>query len=144
MAEGDGALYAIFPQKLMTGEIDLVDHVIKLAILDNYTPDVEAHETWSDVSGSEASGSGYTAGGATIANGSVSWVSSDTEAVYDADDYTWTSLNVGTNLSHFVMHDTTPSDDWLIGYWETETPTNGGNYGVEFNADGIIGLAINQ
>ncbi len=51
---------------IASAEIDYLDDTIKVALLTSgYTPN-QAHEWFSDVSGSEVSANGYTAGGATL------------------------------------------------------------------------------
>ena len=140
MAEGDGAIYNNFKEQLMLGTIDLVDDTIKVGLVTGYSPDIDTHDQWSDVSGDEESGTGYSAGGETLANASVTQDDSNNRAVFDGDDVTWTGLNVGTP-SHAIMYDDTPSDNWLIAYWELSTASNGGDYTLQWNAaDGIITL----
>lgn len=142
MAEGNGSLYVNFAEQLMLGTIDLVDDDIRGGILVGHTPDINTDEKWSDVSGDEVSGSGYTAGGELLTSKTVTQDDSNNRAVYDAADLTWASLNAGAH-SHAIMYDDTPSDNWLIGYWELTTASNGGNYTLQWNAaDGIITLTV--
>ena len=55
----------------------------------------------------------------------------------DADDVTWTGLNVGTP-SHAILYDDTHASKTLVAYWEVTTTTNGGNYTLQFGANGIL------
>jgi len=137
MAEGDGALYNDFKEQLLLGTIDLVDDVIKLILVTGHTPDIDTHDQYSDVSGDEESGTGYTAGGETLGSKVVTQDNTNDRADFDAADVLWTGLDVGTP-SHAIMYDDTHASDALIGYWEITTASNGGNYTVQWHADGIL------
>jgi hypothetical protein len=78
----------------MNRSIDLDTDTIKVLLVTSaYTPDQDAHTKRSDVT-NEVSGTGYTAGGATLANKSVSADTTDNEGVSDADDSTWGSSTI--------------------------------------------------
>ena len=140
MAEGDGTLYNEFKRALLAGEIDLDAHTIKVALVTGYTPDTDAHTGWSDVSGDEVSGMGYSAGGEALANKAVSLESGDDRGKFDADDVTWSSLDAGTP-SHAILYDDSHASDALIGYIEISTASNGGDYTLQWSSDGIVYLA---
>lgn len=138
MAEGDGAIYNNFKEQVMEGEFDLAADTIKLALATGYTPDIDTHTQWSDVSGNEESGTGYSAGGETLANADCTQDNANDRGVFDGDDVTWTGLDVGTP-GHGVLYDDTHASDLLICYWELgSTASNGGNYTLQFGATGII------
>ena len=137
MAQGDGALYNEFKEELLLGNIDMDGHTFKMILVTGYTPNIDSHTALSDVSANEESGGGYTAGGATLSNKTVTKDTANDRAKFDADDVTWTALNVGTP-SHAILYDDTHATDCLVAYWEVTTPTNGGNYTLQFGANGII------
>ena len=57
---------------LLTGGIDFDTDTLKTALLtSSYTPNLDTHDFFDDVSGYEVSGTGYTADGATLANAGV-------------------------------------------------------------------------
>lgn len=136
MAEGQGALYNEFKYRLATGAINLTSDTIKVALVSGYTPNIDTHNTWANVSSGEISGTGYTAGGQDLA--SVTWTKNNTDnrAELDAANTTWTALNAGTP-SHLIMYDDTASD-YLMAYWEVTTPSNGGNYTIQWGTAGIV------
>lgn len=143
MAEGDITFYNGYKAALLNGTApDLDNDTIKVALLENHTPDIDAHEFWDDVSADEVSGTGYTAGGVTLGGATVTADNTDDEGVFDATDATWTGLDVGTDISHAIIyHDTTTaSTSRLIAYVELSTPSNGGNYTIAWNAEGIINI----
>ena len=137
MAQGDGALYNEFKEELLLGNIDMDGHTFKMILVTGYTPNIDSHNALSDVSANEESGGGYTAGGATLSNKTVTKDTANDRAKFDADDVTWTALNVGTP-SHAILYDDTHATDCLVAYWEVTTSTNGGNYTLQFGANGII------
>lgn len=137
MAQGDGALYNEFKKELCYGNINLSGHTFKMLLVTGYTPNIDSHNGYSDVSAAEESGTGYTSGGATLGNKGVTKDTTNDRAKFDADDVTWSGLNVGTP-SHAILYDDTHATDCLVAYWEVTTPTNGGNYTLQFGANGII------
>ena len=63
-------LYGNFVLKALNKEVDFDTDTIKVALLtSSYTPDQDAHDYFNDVSSAEVTGTGYTAGGATLASG---------------------------------------------------------------------------
>ena len=137
MAQGDGALYNEFKEELLLGNIDMDGHTFKVMLVTGYTPNIDSHNGYSDVSASEETGTGYTAGGATLANKAVTKDATNDRAKFAADDVTWTGLNVGTP-SHAILYDDTHASKTVVAYWEVTTATNGGNYTLQFGANGVL------
>lgn len=134
--------YNSFKESLLDGTApDLGDAGVdvKVALVESHTPDVDTHEFWDDVSADEVSGSGYTSGGEELAGKSVTQDDTDDEGVFDADNVTWTGLDVGTPSHAIIYHDTgTPGTSPLIAYMEITTASNGGNYTISWDAEGIL------
>src|SRR6185295_325987 len=87
-------IYNSFKKKIMDGSIDLDTDTIKVALVtSSYTPDQDAHDFFDDVT-NEVAGTGYTAGGASLANKAVTADNTDNEGVFDADDVTWSSSTI--------------------------------------------------
>lgn len=139
MAEGDGVIYNNFKEQLLLGEIDLGNGAdsIKVILVTGHSPNIDTHTVLTDVSGDEESGPGYTAGGEELANQAVTQDDANDRADYDADDVTWTGLDVGTP-SHAIMYDDTHASDFLMAYWEVTTASNGGDYTLQWHVDGIL------
>lgn len=141
MAEGDITIYNNFKEILMEGSIDLVSDTVKVALVTGYTIDVDAHDNWDDVSANEESGTGYTAGGEALANKTVTQDDTDDEGVFDADDVTWSGLDVGTPSHAIIYKDSgTPSTSPLIAAVELGVASNGQDYTIQWGAEGIINL----
>jgi len=78
----------------MNGALDLDTDTIKVMLVtSSYTADQDAHTKRSDIT-NEVSGTGYTAGGASLANKAVTADNTDNEGVFDADDLTWSSSTI--------------------------------------------------
>ena len=147
MAEGDGALYNNFKEQVMEGEFDLASgaDTIKVILVSGHSTDIDSHTQYTDVSGDEyGAGSGYTVGGETLSNQDTTQDNSNDRGKFDADNLTWSSLGPlsPATPSHAIMYDSTHGSDLLIAYWELgTTPTNGGDYTLQWNSDGIILLS---
>jgi glucose dehydrogenase len=81
---------------------------LKVALMNGYTF-TETHSFWSDVSASEASGTGYTSGGQAVDNVTVTQSDANDGAYLDHDDEVFSSISV--------------TSDGAIWYWDTGTPS---------------------
>lgn len=139
MAEGDGSIYNNFKEQILLGELDLgsAADVIKVILVTGHSLDIDLDVSYGDVSGDEESGTGYTAGGETLANQAVTQDNVNDRADLDGDDVTWTGLDVGTP-NYAIMYDDTHASKYLIAAWEIATASNGGDYTLEWHTDGIL------
>ena len=144
MAEGDIHVYRSFKRDLLKGLFDLANDAIAVALVDSYTPDYVSHETWSQVSANEMSDGSYSRGA--LNNTAVTATGTGTgtalKGKWDADDITFASLTAGTapEPNYLILFDdavTSPADP-LICAMELTTSTNGGDYVISWNANGII------
>ena len=140
MAEGDGVFYNEFYYELLCGNLNLANggHALKVMLVSGYTPDIDNDAEYADISGDELSGTGYTAGGETLSNQAVTKDNTNDLAKFDADDLTWSGLDVGTP-SHAIFRDSTY--DCLMACWEIATASNGSDYTLEWDEDGILTLS---
>lgn len=145
MAEGDGTVYNAFKTALLNGTVDLsgdsTGHDLKLMLVTGHSLDIDNDAAYADVSGDECSGSGYNAGGETLQSQAVTQDNSNDRAKFDGDDITWSSLDVSGNgdPNYCILRVVSP--DVLVGAWELATATNGGDYTIQFSADGILLLS---
>lgn len=137
MAEGDGVLYNEFKEKVMEGAYNLASggDTIKVALFSaSYNPDKDS-DTSYDALSNECSGTGYVAGGATLAGQDVTKDNSNDRGVFDGNDITWSNLGtLSPQPAWAVMYDDTHASNLLIGYWEISTPTNGGDYTIQWSS----------
>lgn len=142
MAEGDGYFYNEFFKEVLSGTLNLANggHTLKMMLVTGYTPDIDTHTGYASVSGSEISGTGYSTGGETLASQAVTKDNDNDLAKFDAADITWTGLDAGTP-SDSILYDDTHASKCLIAGWEIATASNGSDYTLEFDADGIFTLS---
>lgn len=135
-------IYNSFKKKIMDGSIDLDTDTIKVALVtSSYTPDQDVHDFFDDVT-NEVSGTGYTAGGASLANKSVTADNTDNEGVFDADDVSWTTSTITARGAVLYKSTGTASTSALIAYLDfgADKISTDGTFTIAWNAEGIINL----
>ena len=135
MASG---IYQRFKANLMNKILDLEADVIKVMLLDDSHAFTATHNVIGDVSANEISGTGYTAGGATLASKAVT---QDATTKWDAANAAWTTATF--SAWHAVIYDSTLGTDDLICSIDfgAEKPVSAGTFTIQFDAAGIITLA---
>ena len=206
MAQGDMHVFGSAIALFLTGGIDANSDTLKAALVSSsYTLDL-AHDFFDDASSAQLSGTGYTAGGATLgsvtatftianswgtqranstayavgaivrpatgngylyrcvvagtsggslpsystvmgatfSDGTVTWeVWGRGVVVLDCADPSWTSLDAGTPAYVIFYKDTgTASTSPLICAMENSVASNGGNYTITINANGLLMVAV--
>lgn len=115
MAADNWTIYDSFLEYVADGTIDIDDDSFTMALVSStYTPDTANHTTWSDASGAEVSGGGYSAYSLT-----QTWVESGGTATFDTDDATFTASSTGTITARYaIIYDDTPAApaDPLVAY----------------------------
>lgn len=122
-----------------------ISGTLKLAIVTSaYTPDQAAHDFWDDVSASEVSGTGYTAGGNACASPTWTDGGAGGTLTFDANDPATWSQNAGgfsNGRRAILYYDTgTPGTSRLVGYsndFGADAGNVAGDFSVTFNASGI-------
>lgn len=135
-------IYNSFKKKIMDGSIDLDTDTIKVALVTSaYTPDQDAHDFFDDVT-NEVSGTGYSAGGASLANKAVTADNTDNEGVFDADDVTWSTSTITARGAVIYKSTGTASTSALICYLDfgSDKTSTAGNFTIQWNAEGILNL----
>jgi hypothetical protein len=148
MAAGTFTVLNKAKKKLVDGTFDLDTHVWKVALCTStFTPTAAFAGTstdarYADLTG-EVVGTGYTAGGATLA--SVTVVESSGTLTFDAADISWTSSTFSAKWA--VIYSNTDTNKGILGYFDIETgngsglsPANG-TFSIVWNAAGIFTLA---
>lgn len=120
---------------LNNGNIDWDTDTVKLMLVtSSYTPDQDADNFRDDLGANEASGgSGYTAGGATLANKTVVVDGASNEIRLKGDDVSWTITGGPLAFRYGVLYKSrggAASADELIGY-------------VDFGAQSVTDAVIN-
>lgn len=131
MASG---IYNRHKYNLMIANIDLVDNTVSCALMNNSHSFNAAHNTWSQVSANEISGTGYTANGATLANKAVTQAST---TKWDADDTSWTTATI--TAYHAVLYSGTDLiASFDLGGAQTVTAAT---LTLQWDANGISSIA---
>lgn len=135
-------VYGNFLKNVLSGKVvDWINHPIKVMLCTStYVPNQDLHQTKADVTG-EVTGTGYTAGGATLVNAAVSYVSDGNITVLDADDVTWTNATITARYA--VIYDdngATDADKLLLGYVDfgQDVSSTNGDFKIVWSANGIF------
>ena len=133
-------IYNNFLEELLKANIDFENDTFKLALVtSSYTPDRDTHDNFDDIT-NEVSGTGYTAGGAALANLTVTQDNTNDKAVFDAYDVTWASSTITARAGILYKVGAWASTSPLIGYidFTEDKVSTVGNFIVSFNVSGII------
>jgi len=136
-------VYNRYKEAAEKGEIDLLSDNIKCILVSGYTFDADNHQYYSDVSGSEISGTGYTAGGQSLSNKSVTRDDANDVAIFDADDVVWANSSISADGAILYKDTGTASSSPLIAYYpfgETKVSSDS-NFTVQWGSDGILRIS---
>jgi hypothetical protein len=134
--------YGSLITKAFNKEIDWESDTIKVALVtSSYTPNQDSHDYFDDVSANEVSGTGYTAGGATLASKTIGYTSGTNVTKFDAADVSWTSSTITARYA--VIYDTTPgtsATNPLIAYVDfgSDQSSSNGTFAIVWDAAGIF------
>jgi hypothetical protein len=133
-----------FKKDLLQGNINLGADTIKVMLLtSSYTPDQDAHAKRSDLTASEVSGTGYTAGGMTLANKTFTQDNTNNLGYFDCDDPLWTGATITARYcALYKSRGGAASADELgpiYDFGSNITSTNG-PFTITVNAAGLIQL----
>jgi len=138
-------LYGNFLLKALNKEVDFDTDTIKVALLtSSYTPNQDTHDYFNDVSTYEVTGTGYTAGGITLASKTATYDSGTNVIVLDAADVTWSSSTITARYA--VVYDSTgtSSTSALIGYVDfgSDQSSTNGNFTITWDSTGIVRITV--
>lgn len=127
-------------ESLLRARINFASDTIKVMLTtSSYTPDQDAHDMIDDVT-NEVTGTGYTAGGATLANKSVTQDNTNNLAYFDADDVVWSSSTITARYAVIYKDTGTPSTSNLIAVIDfgSDQISSSGNFTIQWSANGIL------
>ncbi len=122
-------VYTKFLEKLNQKLLDLDSDDIKCVLLtSSYTPNKD-HDFYSDLT-NEVVGTGYTAGGASLANTAVTSSDTSDTAWFDSDDVLWTTATITARYA--VLYDNTRTEKDLITCYDfgSDKSSTGGDFKV--------------
>lgn len=127
------------------GNVDWATGVTKVALLaDTYTPNQDTHVYWSDVSANEVTGTGYTAGGQTLATPTVAYDGVSNTVTLSGDNISWTTSTITARYVVIYQDTGTPGTSVLCGFsdlGENKSSSNG-DFNLNWSASGIFEVII--
>ena len=143
MAEGDAIVYNNAKEAFFLKIMDLDTDTFKVALVGaGYSLVIDGNIGYADFSANEIVASNYVAGGKALTALSVTQNDTDDRAEWDAGNLTWTSLGTATPVPvHAIVYDdtvTVPTADPAMVHWEIATNPNGGDYTLNFHANGLL------
>ena len=144
MAEGDASVYNNFKFEILSAPVDLANDTLKVVLLDTlYTFSADGEPGLEHVNSREISGTGYNAGGCTLAGQALAQRDTVDNVWLDGTDLTWANLGTDNIESAVIYDDTlTATDaevaDPLMIHWEIATNSNGGNYTLQWGSSGLL------
>lgn len=138
-------LYGAFVDHLAQKRIDLDTDTVKIALCtSSYTPNQDTHDFFNDIT-NEVTGTGYTAGGATLASVTWAYTSGTNTWKFDAADVTWSSSTITARYA-IIYVDTAgaSSTDPLIAYIDfgQDFSSSAGPFTITFDAAGIFTATV--
>jgi hypothetical protein len=138
-----GSLYGLTAQKMIDGSTPIVwtTATLKVALTTStYTPNQDTHHFFSDIT-NEVTGTGYTAGGATLASPTTTYDTATDQIRLDAADTSWTTSTI-TARDAIVWNDTAGASttDPVIGWvnFGADVSTTAGTFSIVWDATGIV------
>lgn len=138
-------LYGNFLLKALNKEVDFDSDTIKVALLtSSYTPNQDTHDYFNDVSANEVSGTGYTAGGATLASKTATYDAGTNVIVLDAADITFSSSTITARYAVVYGSTGTASTSPLIGFVDfgSDQSSTNGNFTITWDSTGIVRITV--
>lgn len=133
------AMYNSTKRDTMNGAIDWDTDTIKVMLVtSSYTANIDTHTKRSDIT-NEVSGTGYTAGGSSLANKTVTADNTNDRGVFDSDDPSWTTATITARAAVlYKSRGGASSADELGGYWDfgSDIVSTAGTFTIAVNANG--------
>lgn len=136
-------IYNGFKAKIMDGSINLGTDTIKVALVTSaYIPDQDLHVFFSSVT-NEVTGTGYTAGGATLTTKTVTQDNIGNKGVFDADDVSWTTSTITARGAVIYKSTGVAGTSPLVAYIDfgADKVSTAGTFTIQWNASGIVNLS---
>lgn len=136
-------LYGLALKSFANREIDWDSDTIKVMLCtSSYTPSQDTHQYKSDIT-AEVTGTGYTAGGATLTGCTSTYNAGTNTLTLDAGDVSWPNSTIVARYA--VIYDASPASDAtrpLIGYvdFDQNISTTAGTFSIVWDAAGIVTL----
>lgn len=138
------SFYNSYKKNTLDGSIDLVNDTIKVALCtSSYTPNIDSHSFFSDITNEVSASGTYTAGGFTLGTKSVTQDNTNNEGVFDAADASATSATITARYAIIYKSTGTAGTSPLIAYVDfgENISSIAGTFSILWNSAGIINVA---
>lgn len=103
------------------------------------------HATLAATGGTEvANANGYTTGGATLTGVAVTTVTTN-DAMFDANDASWTASGGAITASYAILYNDTDTDDPPVAFVDfdgSQSAADGTDFKIIWNASGIVTFTV--
>jgi len=137
-------IYGLSLVSAYNAEIDLDTNTIKTALTtSSYTPDQDTHQYFNQVT-NEITGTGYTAGGATLGSKSVGYTGATNVFKFDAADSAWTTSTLTARTAVIYKDTGSAATSPLITYHQesSDVSTTVGTFTVQHGSAGIFTITV--
>lgn len=142
MAEGDAIVLNNFKEQLLLKTIDCNSDTFMVALYSVALASPDGADVAYTVVNEIAPGLPYVAGGQSVGVCVVTQDDANNWAKWDDDgtDVVWAALPAA-NILEARLYDDTTATKWVCILWEIATNSNGGDYTLQFAANGMLTLA---
>lgn len=137
--------YGLVFQSAFNKEIDFNSDTIKCMLCTStYAPNQDTHQYKSDVT-NEVTGTGYTAGGATVSTPTIGYTAATNVLKLDGADVSWASSTITARYA--VVYDDTPATNAtkpLVCYVDfgADVSSSNGTFSITWDAAGIATVTV--
>ena len=134
------AIYNSFKELMADGTFDMDGHTFGISLHGSNFVNDSSHNQFDDISATQTSGTGYTAGGTSLQT--VTWTLSGGVVEFDADDTSWASATFTADFA-VIRGASSTSSGYLVcalDFGGTQS-VNNGTFTVQYNSAGIIQLS---
>ncbi len=135
--------YNSYKKLLFDKSIDHTNDTIKVALCtSSYTPNIDTHDFFDDITNEVGASGTYSAGGFTLAGKATSVDTTDNEGVFDANDSSATSSTITARYAIIYKSTGVASTSPLICYIDLgeNKISSAGTFGITWNSEGIINI----
>ena len=132
--------YGLGLKAFMDGSINWASDTIKVALTTSaYTPDQDTHDFFNDVT-NEVTGTGYTAGGATLGSKTSNYTTGTNTVWLDAADTSWTTSTITARRAVIYKSTGTASTSPVLGYVDfgADVVSSSGTFSIQWDSGGIL------
>jgi hypothetical protein len=135
-------LFGLTAQKEIdgSGAINWTSDTIKVALCtSSYVPNQDTHDFFNDVT-NEVTGTGYTAGGASLASKTSTYDTASDQVRLDAADTSWTTSTITARFAVVYKSTGTASTSPLIGWVDfgADVSTTAGTFQITWDPTGVV------